>query len=87
MDTKIEEAWEQFKKPWSFGEDREWAAKQFFEFGWKANPAKWTDEDLHAAFNAGASNETLVETGIGMYPEHRYNFSEWLEEYKQSKQK
>jgi len=46
---------------------------------------QWTDEDMLNAFKAGTDNETLVETGIGMYPNHQYNPEEWLKLYKQSK--
>jgi len=46
---------------------------------------QWTDEDMLSAFKAGTDNEILVETGIGMYPNHQHNPEEWLKLYKQSK--
>jgi hypothetical protein len=51
----------------------------------RAKGKQWTDEDMLSAFKAGTDNETLVETGIGMYPNHQYNPEEWLKLYKQSK--
>jgi hypothetical protein len=51
----------------------------------KESDKQWTDEDMLSAFKAGTDNETLVETGIGMYPNHQYNSEEWLKLYKQSK--
>jgi hypothetical protein len=52
----------------------------------KEEVRQWTDEDMLNAFKAGQANETLVETGIGMYPERQYNPTEWLETYKTTKQ-
>ena len=97
MDTEIEKAWEQFKKPWSFREDGEGSAKKFFEAGWKANPAKWTDEDMINAFQSSREFEGIdgtvdIDVVLHMGPVDDLNpkFSnaqEWLEEYKQSKEK
>lgn len=55
------------------------------EYIQKQSGKQWTDEDMLNAFKAGTDNETLVETGIGMYPNHRHNPEEWLKLYKQSK--
>jgi hypothetical protein len=72
----VEEAWKQFKKPWSFREDGEWSAKQFFEAGWKANSAKWTDEEVKSL------TDYVARYSWGHY-DPIATIKKWWEQYKQ----